>query len=58
MMHGADGKMMFRRDTTRFYKDAIPCEIFLLCLLVCVAWLLIRFFRFLYNRWSEKKTVA
>jgi len=58
VMHGTDGKVLVHRDMTQFNRAMIPGEICFFCFLVLVGWLLIRFFQFVYGRWSDKKSVA
>jgi hypothetical protein len=58
VMHAPDGKVLFHRDLTEFNREAIPGEICFLLTLVFSLWLVIRFFRFLYARWTHKNTTA
>jgi hypothetical protein len=58
VMHGPDGTVLVHRDMTQFNREAIPGEICFLCTIILGGWLLIRFFRFVYKRWNDKKSVA
>ena len=57
-MHGPDGRVLARRDMARWNKEAIPEEIVVTCLFVCVVWLFIRLLRVLYARWNDKNRVV
>ncbi len=55
---GPDGKMLFHQDMAAFRIAMIPAKIAMICFAVCVAWLLIRFCRFVFMWWSKRKAVA
>ena len=48
VMHGADGKILYHRDMTRYYQMMIPTYVLFSLGAVCVFWLLVRFVRRLW----------
>ncbi len=58
VMHGPDGRVLVHRDMTEFNQAMIPAELAFMCMTVCAGWLLARFLRRSYGRWTDKKTVV
>jgi hypothetical protein len=58
VLHGADGKILYHRDMTRYYQMMIPTYILLSLSAVCVIWLLVRLVRYLYGRVRKDRHVA
>jgi hypothetical protein len=55
VLHGTDGKVLFHRDMTLYYKMMVPSYILFLCSAVSIIWLLVRLLKFLFGRVANHK---
>jgi hypothetical protein len=50
VVHRENGQVLSDQDMIQWKKDIIPLKVFFTCFCLCIVWLVVRSFRFLYNR--------